>query len=242
MDVSIGAHGVWGLVLQSDFTSKMVLLLLFAMSVLSWAVVLYKLILFRIKQYQCKQVLSELKSCTKISEVAYIAQKYSKTLPGYVLIELLTYIKQIRETQNKETQSIDMLQIYTDQILDEVMYQEESYTSVLAISSAVATLLGLFGTVLGLVHSFIKISEKQSADIVTVAPGIAEALITTTAGLIVAIPALVFLHYISLKTKDLERLLVLMCDKTNNIARMSSTKQDTKDTAESINSYDNQAQ
>ena len=80
MDVSIGAHGVWGLVLQSDFTSKSVLLVLFTMSVLSWAVVLYKIILFRIKQYQCKQILNELKSCTKISEVLYLAQKNSKTL------------------------------------------------------------------------------------------------------------------------------------------------------------------
>lgn len=237
MNASIGTHGVWALVLQSDFTSKMVLLILFGMSVLSWAVVLYKLILFRIKQRQCKQVLRELKSCTKISEVLYIAQKHSKTLPGYVLIELLAYVK-----QTGETQTIDLLSTYTDQILDEVMYGEESYTPILAVSSAVATLLGLFGTVWGLVHAFIRISEKQSADIVTVAPGIAEALITTTAGLIVAIPALVFLHYIGLKTKDLEHLLVQICDKVNNLARMSVAKVSAKNSTDSIHMYDKQDQ
>lgn len=237
MDASIGAHGVWGLVLQSDFTSKVVLLLLFGMSVISWAVVLYKFILFRIKQYQCKQVLSELKLCTKISEVLYVAQKHAKTLPGHVLIELLTYVK-----QTKESQSFEMLGVYTDQILDEVMYQEEAYTPVLSITSAVATLLGLFGTVWGLVHSFIRISEKQSADIVTVAPGIAEALITTVAGLMVAIPALVFLHYISLKTKDLERLLVLLCDRVNNLARIDISKPAYKENVDSIHKYDKQDQ
>lgn len=235
MDASIGTLGVWGLVLQSDFTSKVVLLLLFGMSVFSWAVVLYKLILFRIKQSQCKQVLLELKACTKISEVLYIAQKHAKTLPGHVLIELLTYVK-----QTKESQTTEMLGSYTDQILDEVMYQEEAYTPVLGITSAVATLLGLFGTVWGLVHSFIRISEKQSADIVTVAPGIAEALITTTAGLIVAIPALVFLHYISLKTKDLEYTLVLLCDRVNNLARLDALKPTQKESLDSINKYDKQ--
>lgn len=237
MDASIGAHGVWGLVLQSDFTSKVVLLLLFGMSVISWAVVLYKFILFRIKQYQCKQVLSELKLCTKISEVLYVAQKHAKTLPGHVLIELLTYVK-----QTKESQSLEMLGVYTDQILDEVMYQEETYTPVLSITSAVATLLGLFGTVWGLVHSFIRISEKQSADIVTVAPGIAEALITTVAGLMVAIPALVFLHYISLKTKDLEHALVLLCDRVNNLARIDIAKSGPKENFDSIHKYDRQDQ
>ena len=237
MDASIGAHGVWGLVLQSDFTSKVVLLLLFGMSVLSWAVVLYKFILFRIKQYQCKQVLGELKACIKISEVLYIAQKHAKTLPGYVLIELLTYVK-----QTKESQTIEMLDVYTNQILDEVMYQEESYTPVLSVTSAVATLLGLFGTVWGLVHSFIRISEKQSADIVTVAPGIAEALITTVAGLMVAIPALIFLHYISLKTKDLEHLLVLISDKVNNLARAAVVKPAQKEVVDSVHMYDRQDQ
>lgn len=233
MEASIGSQGVWGLVLQSDFTSKIVLLLLFGMSVLSWSVVLYKFILFRIKQYQCKQVLSELKLCTKFSEVLYVAQKYSKTLPGHVLIELLAYVKQV-----KESNSLDMLSVYADQILDEVMYQEEAYTPVLSITSAVATLLGLFGTVWGLVHSFIRISEKQSADIVTVAPGIAEALITTVAGLMVAIPALVFLHYISLKTKDLEHTLVLLCDRVSNLVRIDVSKSMHKESIDSIHKYD----
>lgn len=237
MDVSAGSHGVWGLVLQSDLTSKIVLLTLFGMSVISWAVVLYKFILFRIKQAQVKQVLHELKSCTKVADVVLLAQRHSKTLPGHVLIELLTYVKQTRDTQ-----TTDMLQIYTDQILDEVMYQEEAYTPVLSISSAVATLLGLFGTVWGLVHSFVRISEKQSADIVTVAPGIAEALITTVAGLMVAIPSLVFLHYISLKTRDLEHLLVMMCDKVTNLARVSALKPAQKGLMDSVESYEKQDQ
>ena len=66
-----------------------------------------------------------------------------------------------------------------DRILDDMIGNEESYLPVLSTSAAISPLLGLFGTVWGLIHSFISISQRGSADIVTVAPGIAEALITT---------------------------------------------------------------
>tara|TARA_Y100000588_G_scaffold395118_1_gene520088 strand:- start:1353 stop:2066 length:714 start_codon:yes stop_codon:yes gene_type:complete len=232
MDASIGNHGVWGLVLQSDFVSKMVLLVLFSMSILSWAVLLYKVILFRIKQQQCKKVLHEIKGCNNIVEVIHLAKKHASTLPGHVLLELLGHMKTLQDNV-----SADILQMYADQILDEVMYVEESYTPILAVTSSVATLLGLFGTVWGLIHSFIRISEKQSADIVTVAPGIAEALITTVAGLLVAIPSLIFLHYIATKTKELEHQLMNLCDKVTNLVRTSSVKT-VKDVVETYDTQD----
>ena len=229
MDASVATGSVWGLVLQSDFVSKVVLLTLFVMSVLSWAVALYKIILFRIKTQQLKHALDDLKNCAHMQDVLQVAQKHHKTLPGYVLVQLLADIKQA-----KDIGSVDMLQAYSDQVLDEVMHQEEAYTPLLAVTSSVATLLGLFGTVWGLVHSFIRISEKQSADIVTVAPGIAEALITTVAGLLVAVPALVFLHYISNNTKSLEYQLVTLTDKVTNFARISMVKSPSKDVADGV--------
>jgi len=102
-----------------------------------------------------------------------------------------------------------------------VMYQEEAYTPVLSISASVATLLGLYGTVWGLIHAFVRISEKQSADIVAVAPGISEALITTIAGLVVAIPALVFSQYIVVRMKTMEYSLMTLTDKVTMLVRLS---------------------
>lgn len=233
MDQPIGSNGVWGLVLQSDFVSKCVLFILFSMSVVSWAVALYKVILFRIKRDQLKQVMSEVKACSNISELTHVAAKHQKTLPGYVLAQLLTHAQQA-----KELGSMDMLQSYSDQVLDEIMHQEEAYTPVLSVTSAVGTLLGLFGTVWGLVHSFIRISEKQSADIVTVAPGIAEALITTVAGLLVSVPAFVFLHYVKVSTQHLEYQLVMLSDKVMNLARASmAIKPAQKDVSDTVDSY-----
>lgn len=235
MDTSVGNNAVWGLVLQSDFISKMVLLLLFGMSVLSWAVALYKFILFRIKKYQCQKVLQELKSCSTLAEATVIIKAHHETLPGYVLIQLLTAIKQADQLK-----SMDFVQSQIDQILDEVMHVEESYVPVLSIIAAVATLMGLFGTVWGLVHSFIRISEKQSADIVTVAPGIAEALITTVAGLMVAIPALIFFHFVKMNMNELEFKLVMLTDKVTNLYRLSMIQPAQKETVDTFTNVKDQ--
>ena len=62
---------------------------------------------------------------------------------------------------------------------------------ILATTANISPMIGLLGTVWGIMYSFINISRQGSASIGTVAPGIAEALITTLAGLLVAIPAMV---------------------------------------------------
>jgi biopolymer transport protein ExbB/TolQ len=82
-------------------------------------------------------------------------------------------------------------------------------------------LLGLFGTVWGLIHAFIRISEKQAADITVVAPGIAEALITTLAGLIVAIPALIMYNYLIVRVRHIETQMVQLADRIAFIAQQT---------------------
>ena len=78
----------------------------------------------------------------------------------------------------------------------------------LAIIGSVSPLLGLMGTVVGVMNSFIGITTQGSANIAAVAPGIAEALITTVVGLAVAIPAVIaYNHYaakLGLFTGELE--------------------------------------
>ena len=75
-------------------------------------------------------------------------------------------------------------------IQDEVTYQER-YLHLLATIGNTAPFIGLFGTVWGIMGSFQEIGRQGSANIAVVAPGVAEALINTAAGLFVAIPAAV---------------------------------------------------
>ena len=74
---------------------------------------------------------------------------------------------------------------------------------ILATAGSVCPFLGLFGTVWGVMTAFLDISTQGSTNIVVVAPGIAEALITTIAGLAVAIPAMVAYNYFVQRSREL---------------------------------------
>lgn len=107
----------------------------------------------------------------------------------------------------------ERVQGHITQTFEELVLQEERYMPFLYASAGVSTLIGLFGTVWGLIHAFVRIGEYQSADIATVAPGIAEALITTLAGLIVAIPAFLMFHYLTVQNRKLEYQLSVFADR-----------------------------
>jgi biopolymer transport protein ExbB len=70
-------------------------------------------------------------------------------------------------------------------------------TGVLATIGATAPFVGLFGTVWGIMNSFIGISKAQTTNLAVVAPGIAEALLATALGLVAAIPAVVMYNFFS---------------------------------------------
>jgi biopolymer transport protein TolQ len=71
----------------------------------------------------------------------------------------------------------------------------ESYLSYFAIIGNISPFIGLFGTVLGIIDAFQNISQIGSANIAAVAPGVAEALVATAAGLLTAIPAVIAYNY-----------------------------------------------
>src|SRR2546429_8481148 len=70
-------------------------------------------------------------------------------------------------------------------------------TGVLATIGATAPFVGLFGTVWGIMNSFIGISESHTTNLAVVAPGIAEALLATALGLVAAIPAVVIYNHLA---------------------------------------------
>lgn len=222
---SLGINSMWSLIVQGDAMTKFILIFLLGMSIICWSIALYKLVLFQIKNNQLKTVVQELKDIDDFKTLFGTATRHSKTMPGYFLSQCLKHLKELLLLKKSGKQEyaqgagIDFLQMQINQSVDEILYQEEQHVATLSLFAAVSPLLGLLGTVWGLVHSFLSISQKQSADIVTVAPGIAEALITTIAGLLIAIPALMLYFLVSSKVKEIEFQLCLLSDKVINIAR-----------------------
>lgn len=215
-------NAMWALVAQSDFVSKLVLLALMLVSMACWTVFFYKLILLRAKERQMYKAIAQIQGSKNIVDLEKVelAQALRNTLPGYMLDGYVSYTRAlIGNAQVIAPVQWERIQENMEHQVDEVMHTEESYLSVLSTSAAVGPLLGLFGTVWGLVHAFISISEQQSADIATVAPGIAEALITTLAGLIVAVPALMMYNYLMVRMRGFERLVIKFCDGLSGIMR-----------------------
>ena len=208
-------NALWHLIVQSDAVSKGIMLLLLIMSISCWTIFLYKIILFRIKMKQLQKVMRDIVAIDTFERLLEMSTQLKGTIPGYFLSNNLQYLKSLLAKRNLAAlreREIALLEQHIDQTIDELVQVEEMYVPCLSTSAAVAPLLGLFGTVWGLVHSFIRISEHQSADIATVAPGIAEALMTTLAGLMVAIPAVVMFNILSSYIRHLEQKLVVLAD------------------------------
>jgi biopolymer transport protein TolQ len=220
-------NALWHLISQTDIITKFVLLSLLVMSVVCWTILFYKLFLLNAKKRQLTNTLARMKHAQNLDDLLAIASQNVGTVPGYFLSKNLVFLKNLLEVHKSaaktgtDSREWDALQQNMYNTIDEILMKEESYLPLLSVSAAASPLVGLFGTVWGLIHAFIQISEKQSADIAAVAPGIAEALITTLAGLIVAIPALLMYSYLSTQVRNFEQQFVMVADKFSMIAQQS---------------------
>ncbi len=208
MMFSVNGNAVWQLVTQSDLVTKLVLFIMLVMSIACWTVFLYKMIVLTVKKRQMTKMLHCLHDVTGFEQMRVVVASMADTLPGYFLKKNLITLKTLLEHHSQFPHLSDkenmLLQQEIEQQVAILLEHEEAYVPTLFVCASVAPLLGLFGTIWGLVHSFVRIAQQQSADITTVAPGIAEALITTLAGLIVAIPALVMYHFIVAQIRQVE--------------------------------------
>ena len=209
-------NSLWQLVAQSDAVSKLVLLILFGMSVACWAVFIGKLALLHMKERQFKNANKKIQSAKTVTDLVEITTTSRSSAPAYFIMQNLAFLKELSSrhpSQKIEPYNWELLERNIDNSIEATLIHNEEYLALLSSSAAVAPLLGLFGTVWGLVHAFIRISETQVADIATIAPGIAEALITTLAGLMVAIPALIMFNYLQTKIRTLEQQVITVADR-----------------------------
>src|SRR5699024_975542 len=115
---------------------------------------------------------------------------------GLTLLEATNL--EIALSENTSSEGIkERLGARLERVHDSAAQASQKGVGVLATTGAVAPFVGLFGTVWGIMGSFIGIAESQTTNLAVVAPGIAEALLATAMGLVAAIPAVVFYNYFS---------------------------------------------
>lgn len=214
----IEGNALWELVQASDFITKCILLVLLLMSITCWSIALYKFAVLWMRQQQLEKVSAILAHVDSMAALMACHNKLQDTAAGRHITYLLQTMNTIIGVRTMVPGLLNakenvLLEDAVHTMLTDSMYHEEEGLGILSTCAAASPLIGLFGTVWGLIHSFVRISFKQSADIATVAPGIAEALITTLAGLIVAIPALVLFNLIVTRLRAYEHRLAILLDR-----------------------------
>lgn len=210
-------NALWAMIAQSDAITITVLVFLLGMSILCWSVFIYKYIIIKKIQKEIAAAFTKLQFIKSIDELSLISTQYAGTAVGSLLREIVQTTKELVQADNNlsilSEQKWHMIQVAADQKINALTHEQEAYLPVLSTSAAVATLFGLFGTVWGIIHAFLGISQNHNADIATVAPGIAEALITTLGGLIVAIPSLIMYNFLASRVNSIEHDLGVVADR-----------------------------
>lgn len=209
---------LWSLIVQTDTVTKFVLIFLMLISVACWSLVIYKWIIFNAKLKNLKKALNLVAQASSFEELCVYANSIQDSFAGKLLLKYIAEFKYMLSrcdnlNLSKQESIWNDFQDSIGRLIDDVIYEDESGFSFISTSAAVSTLIGLFGTVWGLIHAFIGIATKKNADISAVAPGIAEALITTMAGLVVAIPGLCMYSFLNFKIKSVEKNIMTLSDK-----------------------------
>jgi len=204
------APGIIGLFMESGWMGKVIMVILLCFSIVSWAMILLKFQYLRKAEKQSMAFLQVFRKTKNVDELLSSARQLKFSPIATLFIE-----------GHKETESIvrslpggqvaeSDRSLITEEIgrslqitaQDEVAYMER-YLAFLGTTGTVGPLLGLFGTVWGIMDAFYSIGLRGSGDIGALAPGLAEALINTSGGLFVAIPAVIAYNYFAEKVKDM---------------------------------------
>ncbi len=178
-----------------------VLVLLLIASIFSWAVMLSKWSSFRRAQTQSQRFLRAFRKSSRLSEIASVAEQF-KPSPLVVVFNEIHDEYQRQNGGRGLPRNPQALERAAQTASSEALTVMESRMTWLATIAAIAPFIGLFGTVMGIIDAFHGLGTAGAATLRAVAPGISEALITTAAGLVVAIPAVVGYNQLTARLRE----------------------------------------
>ena len=202
------------LVLTASLETKIVLVITMIFSVVSWFIIIHKWWQFRRLNRQADRFFAEMERTTRLQDAYHAVMKQPPSPYNRLFREAITFYTELRpgalrEERGADRSSLSMTQLEALKMVlgKEVAAERDAaarFVGWLATIGAVSPLLGLLGTVLGVMDAFIGISKSGSGNLAAVAPGVAEALVTTVAGLAAAIPAVMAYNYFAGKVGDFE--------------------------------------
>lgn len=196
----MNGENIINLISELGLVAKIVIFILMFFSVMSWAIIFYKWREIKKAKTHSRDFLESFRKGKKFSDINYASERYkfsplaSVFKAGYN--ELNFQMKP--ESGGKNPFNVESLQRVLLKTSNREISKFEKMMGFLATTGSVTPFIGLFGTVWGIMDSFREIGLRGTANLATVAPGIAEALIATAAGLFTAIPAVIaYNHFLS---------------------------------------------
>jgi biopolymer transport protein TolQ len=177
-----------------------VLLLLLLASLYSWTVILGKMSSLGKATKESKRFIRAFRKATRLQEIAALTTEYT-------LSPMAQVFEDVYETYKRQTggsgppRNLVPLERSAQTAASEAVTVMERRMSWLATIAGCSPFVGLFGTIMGIVDAFHGLGTAGGATLRAVAPGISEALITTAAGLFVAVPALVAYNLLSARIR-----------------------------------------
>ena len=181
------------LIFEAGWVVKTVMGLLLLASVVSWTIIFWKIWLLRGASRENIRFADAFWSAGSLESARKLTQAQPHSGLSRVFESGLQEFNQISDLRLSREQSIELLETNVSRSLDKAVKIEtqglQSFLGFLANTASTAPFVGLFGTVWGIMNSFINIGATGASNLGVVAPGIAEALIATAMGLFAAIPA-----------------------------------------------------
>jgi len=185
---------VLDLVFRASVPVQLVMLLLMAASVISWTMIFRKYFAYREALREADKFESKFWSGANLNQMYadFSKRENSATSMTRVFLDGFREFKRLHQQSNiQPTDMLEGVQRAMRVALSREVDELETHLSFLATVGSTSPYVGLFGTVWGIMNSFMALSGAQSVTIADVAPGIAEALIATAIGLFAAIPAVI---------------------------------------------------
>ena len=205
---------VWGMYQQADWVVKSVMLGLVFASIVTWTVLIAKTFEFAGVRRRLIKSLNILQAAGSLADAERVEKGTGRDLVSAARAEWNHSAQMPHKDGVKERVASTLSRIEAA-----AARKLTVGTGVLATIGATAPFVGLFGTVWGIMNSFIGIAESQTTNLAVVAPGIAEALLATALGLVAAIPAVVIYNHF---TRVIGGLKALIGDQRAAVMRLVS--------------------
>ena len=216
------------LLLNASPVVKGVLGLLILMSVASWFVIGSKSLYLANAASRSTKFQDNFWKTGRLDEIWRISESSAPSPVGEVFRAGYTELAKLQKRRQEQSADpageavlgdIESIQRALDRARTTAITEMESRVPLLGTTASAAPFIGLFGTVWGIMNSFRNIGAKGAANLATVAPGIAEALVATAIGLMAAIPAVMAYNFFSRRIRVLASEMETFTSDFLNIVR-----------------------